>query len=74
MAYKCISCAWSDTLRTMRRKFILDSEADLADLPESCPGSMAVVAEGGKTFMVNASGAWVPFGTATVSVGEEMSF
>ena len=74
MAYKCISCSWSDTLRTMKRKFILDTEADLADLPESSPGSLAVVAEGGKAFIVNASGAWVEHGTVALSLAEEGTF
>lgn len=41
-----------------RRKYILDSEADVADLPAAPPGSTAVVA-GGPTYIVNASGAWV---------------
>ena len=74
MAYKCIACAWSDTLRTMKRKFILDTEDDLQALPASCPGSIAVVAEGGKAFIVNASGAWVEFGTASLEMMEEASF
>ena len=57
---------------------ILDSESDVSDLPKSSTGSFAVVAAGGKAFMVNASGSWVEFGTASAAVslpiGEEMSF
>ena len=65
MAYKLISSRWNSTLGDVRNKFILDSEVDVAILPESATGSTAVVAQGGKAFMVNASGEWVDFGTAT---------
>lgn len=38
---------------------VLDSDADLASLTGTyAPGSTAVVADGGKTYMVNASGIW----------------
>lgn len=40
-------------------QFVLDTEADAANLPESAPGSYAVVADGSKRYMVNASGVWV---------------
>lgn len=49
-----------------RRKYIMDSEADVADLPAAPPGSTAVVA-GGPTYIVNASGAWVEHGTSSAS-------
>lgn len=57
-----------------REKFIMDSEADVTSLPQCCTGSIAIVAKGGKTYMVNASGEWVEAGTATFSIAEEASF
>ena len=74
MAYKLISRRWNSTLVDVRNKFILDSEVDVAILPESATGSTAVVAQGGKAFMVNASGEWVDFGTATLDPVEEGEF
>ena len=39
--------------------FIIDGAEDVADLPKSSPGSIAVVADTSKkVFMVNASGEW----------------
>lgn len=38
---------------------VLDADADLQSLTGTyAPGSTAVVADGGKTYMVNASGSW----------------
>lgn len=55
-----------------RRKYIMDSEADVADLPDAPPGSTAVVA-GGNTYIVNASGAWVAHGRASASAAWSIS-
>ena len=59
MAYQLINrefCVYSDGFRC---DYVCDSEADIANLPKSCPGSVAVVAAaGGKVYMVNASGEW----------------
>ena len=49
------------------KKYIIDSEADVASLPECRPGSMAIIAKGGKAYVVNASGEWVDHGSAIAS-------
>lgn len=60
MAFKCISNGGSAA--DFRREFILDSEADVADLPAAYPGSIAMVVDGSsKVYMVNASGEWKEF-------------
>ncbi|MBQ2741920.1 MAG: hypothetical protein IJA06_03795 [Oscillospiraceae bacterium] len=60
MAYICV-----ETKRTckkiIQKHFILDRVEDKKDLPKCCPGSTALVAKGGKIFMVNASGDWDDF-------------
>lgn len=43
-------------------EYILDTEADVANLPACCPGSTAVVVASGTVYMVNASGVWTKFG------------
>lgn len=58
----------------VRKKFVLDSEDEVASLPKCCAGSIAIVAAGGKAYMVNASGEWVESGTASFSVAEGASF
>lgn len=58
MAYKIISQipAMGDI---WRNEIVMDSAADLASLPASAPGSVAVVADkDGPVCMVNASGEW----------------
>ncbi len=56
--YKIISSEWVDW-ELYRNEFILDSAADVASLPKSAPGSVAVVAaKDGAVYMVNASGQW----------------
>lgn len=54
-----------------KRKFIMDSDADAANLPTCDPGSTAFSADGTATYVVNASGAWVKTtrasGTVTIS-------
>lgn len=56
--YTMISSEWVDWV-TYRNEFILDSAADLANLPKSAPGSVAIVADkDGAVYMVNASGEW----------------
>lgn len=46
------------------RKFVCDTEADVADLPKSCNvGSMAVIVETGDVYVVNASCGWVKLGS-----------
>ena len=55
MAYKLIK----KELESNRCTYIVDSAADVADLPQCCPGSTAIVAaKDGAMYMVNASGSW----------------
>lgn len=61
MAFKCIELTHDHTLNIVKKTFVLDSEEDLVNLPACSAGSMAIVASGGKIFMVNASGEWVNF-------------
>lgn len=67
MAIKLISNKFNFALGASVKKFIMDSDADVASLPECNPGSMAIVAEGGKAYVVNASGAWVEHGSPITS-------
>ena len=45
----------------VRREYIVDTDADFANLPKSDPSSTAV-SPSGKVKIVNASGEWVDFG------------
>ena len=45
--------------------FVMDTEADFDSLPKSAPDSYAVVADGSKKYMVNASGQWVEYSGGT---------
>lgn len=59
MAYKLIDHEWCAELDSYRQSFIVDTDADIANLPKCCPGSTALVADkGGAIYMVNASGEW----------------
>ena len=59
MAIKLVSKKWNPVLCTCQKSFIVDSAADVADLPQCCPGSTAIVAaKDGAMYMVNASGSW----------------
>lgn len=59
MAFKMIGCEYCAVQDAQRYSFVLDSAADVANLPECCPGSTAMVADkGGALYMVNASGEW----------------
>lgn len=62
MAIKCINNAYAACQPDYKHEFICDSEADVANLPDCCTGSMAVVAATGEVYIVNASGNWVKFG------------
>lgn len=74
MAIKEIGRKWCASVGNYRKKFIIDSEEDVGNLPKCCTGSTAIVAEGGKTYIVNASGEWVAFGTASYNFAEGVSF
>jgi hypothetical protein len=43
-------------------EYLCDTDADIANLPESCVGSTAVSIESGKVYIVNTEGKWVEFG------------
>lgn len=43
------------------KEFIVDSDADFANLPEAAPGSIAL-SPSGAIMIVNASNEWVKFG------------
>lgn len=59
MAYKLIAREYNRVANIVASSFVLDSAEDAADLPQSAPGSTAIVAEkGGAVFIVNASGEW----------------
>ena len=74
MAIKCISNKWNPALGAVTKKFIMDSEADVADLPKCAPSSVAIAAEGGAVYAANTAGRWVKHGTASYSLAEEASF
>lgn len=46
----------------LRRKFVIDTDADVATLPSCAAGSAALSVESGSVFVVNASGEWKKFG------------
>lgn len=59
MAYKLIARDYNRVANIVTSSFVLDSADDAATLPESAPGSKAIVAEkDGPIYMVNASGKW----------------
>jgi hypothetical protein len=61
MAIKLIGVSYP-VYDTLIKDFIIDTEADVAILPECDPGSTAVVAATGNVYIVNASGKWVELG------------
>lgn len=62
MAFVLISEVWCDNPTGHRREFLCDTEEDVSTLPDSCPGSSALVSDTGCIYIVNASGRWVEFG------------
>ena len=74
MAIKQTGENWHSDLVTTKKKFIMDTEADAADLPKCYTGSTAISAEGGVVYMVNASGKWVKTGVAAFALAEEVGF
>lgn len=59
MAYKLIAREHNRVANIVTSSFVLDSKEDAETLPESAPGSKAIVAEkDGPLYMVNASGEW----------------
>lgn len=62
MAIQMISNKMCPHTGDYRREFICDTDDDVANLPECCAGSAALVSASGKVWIVNASGEWVEFG------------
>lgn len=62
MALKLIDERYCPYIGEEVRKYICDTEEDIADLPTCCPQSTALVCSTGDVYVVNASGEWVKFG------------
>lgn len=62
MAIKLVSTEWCGCLDDYKREYMIDTDADLSELPECCTGSSAIAVNTGTVYMVNASGKWVVFG------------
>jgi hypothetical protein len=65
MAFEWINKKWSPNAKDHsndRKDIICDTEDDVSTLPESAPGSTALVVATGEVYIVNASGKWVKFG------------
>ena len=63
MAYKWIGQEWCPDAKDYSKKFMLDTDDDAKELPKCCPGSEALAPLSGNLYVVNASGAWVKFGS-----------
>ena len=62
MACKLVNREWANYLNYYQHDYIVDTESDIANLPQCCTGSSALVVESGAVYMVNASGVWAVFG------------
>lgn len=62
MAIQMTNKKYSAYLDNYQYDFIADTDADVKDLPQCCPGSTALVVESGTAYMVNASGSWAVLG------------
>ena len=76
MAYKQVGKNWHHDLSTTAKKYIVDSEADIANLPKCATGSFALVANGGAVYVVNASGEWsnIGSGASALAMAEGVLF
>ena len=61
MAIVLISSVYCPSIDDYKREYMVDSEADFENLPQSGAGSTAV-SPSGDVQVVNASGEWVEFG------------
>ena len=61
MAIKLIASEYCGYVDDYRREYVVDSDDDFINLPDSGVGSIAV-SPSGAVQMVNASGEWVDFG------------
>lgn len=62
MAIKMTNIEWCSCTNDYRKEFMMDTDADMANLPKCCVGSTAIAVSSGEVYMVNASGDWVVFG------------
>jgi hypothetical protein len=62
MAIKLVNREWCAFQNGYQDDYIVDTEADIADLPKCCTGSSALVVESGAIYMVNASDVWAAYG------------
>ena len=62
MAIKMINREYCPCLNEYKQDYIVDTDADVKDLPKCCVGSSALVVESGAVYMVNASGVWAVYG------------
>lgn len=62
MAIKLVNQKWNPYVGDHQCEFIVDSNADFENLPESCVGGTALCPKSGTVMVVNASGEWVKFG------------
>ena len=62
MAIKVIDVEWCKVQNEYVYDYIVDTEADVAELPKCCTGSSALVVETGVVYVVNASGKWAVLG------------
>lgn len=61
MAIKLVEMKYRSCMDDCVKKYIVDEDADLENLPKSAPSSTAL-SPSGKMKIVNASGEWVEFG------------
>jgi hypothetical protein len=62
MATKVIDVEYCKTLNEYVYEYIVDTEADVATLPQCATGSSALVVESGVVYVVNACGEWAVLG------------
>lgn len=62
MAYKLTEIKPCYAMKDAQKTYVCDTEEDVGNLPKCAAGSMAMIADTGKIYMVNASGEWVNFG------------
>lgn len=62
MAIKLVEMKYRSCMDDCVKKYIVDEDADLENLPKSAPSSYALCPKTGKMKSVNASGEWVDFG------------
>ena len=62
MAIKLINNEWCACQNDYIHEYIVDTETDIDNMPQSCTGSSALVVESGNIYMVNASDEWAKFG------------